>query len=158
VDLGIAGSNPVTHPCSSRLESLRSCISRGFRHHRGSDSESADEPIRDTKPQFERTKEALAVLKARGVKLGASRSECQNLTDADRKRGSETAAKARTAQAVDDMQDVAELAVRMRSVEGCTLQKIADHLNSEGIPSRHGAAWNPMMVKRVIDRASTNPS
>ena len=106
----------------------------------------------------ERTKEALAVLKARGVKLGASRPECENLTGADRKRGSEVAAKARTAQAVDDMYDVAEIAVRMRSVEGCTLQKIADHLNAEGIPSRQGASWNPMMVKRVIDRASKNPS
>jgi Recombinase len=44
----------------------------------------------------------------------------------------------------------------MKTVEGCTLQKIADHLNAERIPSRQGAAWNLSMVKTVIVRASKN--
>jgi hypothetical protein len=53
---------------------------------------------------------------------------------------------------------VAEIAVRMNTVEGATLQNIADHLNAERIPSRQGAAWNQLMLKRVIDRASKSQS
>jgi hypothetical protein len=70
-----------------------------------------------------------------------------------RQRGSEAAAKARTAQAIEEIADVVEIAIKMRS-EGGTLQSIADQLNAERIPSRKGAAWSPMMVKRVIDRAN----
>jgi hypothetical protein len=42
----------------------------------------------------ERTKAALAVYKARGGLLGASRPECRNLTDEARRRSREDAAKA----------------------------------------------------------------
>lgn len=101
----------------------------------------------------ERTKEALAVLKARGVLLGGSRPECRNLTDEARKRGAVNSAKIGLAKAVDDMQDEARIATTMRA-EGRTLQQIADHFNAERIPSRKGAAWTPMTVKRVIDRAA----
>jgi DNA invertase Pin-like site-specific DNA recombinase len=101
----------------------------------------------------ERTKEALAVLKARGVPLGATRPQCRSLTDESRSLGAKISGKARTARAVDDMRDVADIAVSLREA-GETLRMIADHLEKERIPSRHGLpAWTPTMVKRVIDRA-----
>ncbi len=47
----------------------------------------------------------------------------------------------------------------MRMVElrgaGLSLRAIADRLNDEGHTTRRGAAWNPMQVKRVLERAGT---
>ncbi len=101
----------------------------------------------------ERTKDALAILKSRGVPLGASRPQCRSLTDEARKRGAKISGKARTARAVDDMRDVADIAVRMREA-GKTLRQVADYLEAERIPSRHGnRTWTPTMVKRIVDRA-----
>lgn len=98
----------------------------------------------------ERTKEALAVLKARGVKLGTPR----NLTHEARLKGAKSAALARTAAAVTEMADVAPIAARMRA-EGASLGRIAAHLNAEGYVTRKGTTWRPTQVKRVLDRIRT---
>ncbi len=37
--------------------------------------------------------------------------------------------------------------------EGLSLRAIADRLNADGHTTRRGAAWNPMQVARVLDRA-----
>jgi DNA invertase Pin-like site-specific DNA recombinase len=97
----------------------------------------------------ERTREALATLKARGVKLGTP----ENLTRAARLKGAAAAATRRTMKAVEDMADVAPIASRLRS-EGLSLQAIADHLNAEGYATRKGGEWSRVQVKRVLDRLS----
>jgi DNA invertase Pin-like site-specific DNA recombinase len=95
----------------------------------------------------ERTREALAAVKARGVKLGTP----GNLTRAARLKGAAAAATGRTSKAVEDMSDVAPIASRLRS-GGLSLQAIADHLNAEGYATRKGGEWSRVQVKRVLDR------
>jgi DNA invertase Pin-like site-specific DNA recombinase len=71
----------------------------------------------------ERTKEALAVKKAQGVKLGRPAS-------------------------IPDK--VAKRIVRMRK-KGMTLQAICDVLNDEGVPTpRRGALWRPSSLRAVL--------
>jgi DNA invertase Pin-like site-specific DNA recombinase len=100
----------------------------------------------------ERTKEALAQLKAKGVKLGAARPECRNLTQAAREKGASKAAQNRTARAVEEMTDVATIAIAMRK-EGASLREIAAELDRQGILTRQGGDWNAVQVSRVLDRA-----
>ncbi len=101
----------------------------------------------------ERTKEALAALKAQGVKLGTPR----NLTQSGRLRGSAESARRRIARAVEDMADVAEQVVAMRA-NGLTLRQIADALNASGEVTRNGAQWQPIQVARVLLRAMKTSS
>jgi DNA invertase Pin-like site-specific DNA recombinase len=95
----------------------------------------------------ERTKEALGVLKARGVRLGTP----ANLTLEHRRKGARVAAVRRTARAIEEMSDVAPIAAKMRA-EGSSLGAIARHLNAEGYLTRKGQSWTPTQVKRVLDR------
>lgn len=112
-----------------------------------------------------RTKEALAVLKARGVKLGASRPESRNLTDEARRRGAVQSARNRVAKAIDQQSDVAAIALEKRR-QGLSLGQIARHLNAEGYPTREGSTpepdptrpgkfkggWTATQVRRVLSR------
>jgi DNA invertase Pin-like site-specific DNA recombinase len=102
----------------------------------------------------DRTKAALAAYKARGGILGAARPECRNLTDEARQRGLRAATEACRAKA-DDAYKVLLPDLRRWRSEGMTLQAIADRLNEEGQTTRHGAAWNPVQVKRVLDRGAS---
>lgn len=95
----------------------------------------------------ERTKEALAVLKAQGIKLGTPR----NLTQSGRIKGSLKSASRSHRKAISDMADVASIAVGMRN-SGATLKGIADHLNAEGHSTRKGCEWTAAQVLRVILR------
>jgi DNA invertase Pin-like site-specific DNA recombinase len=95
----------------------------------------------------ERTREALAVLKAKGVKLGTP----ENLTREAQLKGSHAAAMARTAKAVEDMSDVAEFA-QARWNTGHSLREIAAALTSEGYTTRRGDGWSAVQVKRVLNR------
>ena len=93
----------------------------------------------------ERTKAALASVKARGVKLGKP----ENLTPE---------ARARSARENRDRALVAYglLDRRMTNLraKGMALQAIADHLNESGETTRQGAPFTAMTVKRILDRVA----
>jgi len=96
------------------------------------------------------TKDALAVLKAKGVKLGASLPQCRdNLTDAARAKG----AGVNQDQAVTAYALMVPLAQQLRA-EGLSLRAIASRLNGSGHATRNGSAWSAPLVKRVLDRAA----
>ena len=54
---------------------------------------------------------------------------------------------------VEPEQGVIQRIISLRSA-GATLQAIANSLNDDAIPTRHGKLWQPRTVKYVIDRAA----
>jgi DNA invertase Pin-like site-specific DNA recombinase len=91
----------------------------------------------------QRTRAALAALKARGVKLGKP----ENMTAEARLKG----ASENRNQAVVAYALVSPL-VRSWRADGLTLGAIADRLNEGGYTTRGGTPWAAMQVKRVLDR------
>lgn len=100
-----------------------------------------------------RTREALRILRARGVRLGASRPECRNLTAEARAKGSAASARSARARAIEEQSDVAAVAAEKRT-EGMSLRQIAGHLDDEGYPTREGGRWTATQVLRVLRRAA----
>jgi DNA invertase Pin-like site-specific DNA recombinase len=104
----------------------------------------------------DRTREALRILKSQGKTLGKP----ENLTHEGRKRGARKSAEGRREQAIADQSDIAEIAVPMRAA-GASLGQIAAYLNAERFPTRDGSefdpktgkgGWQPVQVKRILDR------
>lgn len=88
-----------------------------------------------------RTKEALASLKARGVKLGKP----ENL------KRKEFGAKARRTQARQEYKALIKFTLRLSS-EGHPLRAIAHELTEAGFVTKHGKAFHATTVKRIIER------
>lgn len=93
----------------------------------------------------ERTKAALAVAKAKGVKLGAHAS---------------ILAKARRADATLHALEIAPAIKSARDAGARTTRQIADFLNKSRLPSRQGGKWHPANVSRALHRLAsyTSPS
>jgi len=96
-----------------------------------------------------RTKAALQAAKARGVKLGASRPECRNLTQEGRERGAKRSAEVRVKKAKAAYDD---LLPQMRAwrAGGWTQKAIAGELNRTGHTTRRGKPWNQVQVMRCL--------
>jgi DNA invertase Pin-like site-specific DNA recombinase len=100
----------------------------------------------------ERTKEALAELKAKGVKLGTPR----NLKQEHRVKGARVSAQRRREKAAEQMSDVLELIAPMRK-QGRRLAHLARILNDQEYLTARGSTWTATQVKRVLDRADATP-
>lgn len=87
----------------------------------------------------QRTKAALAEAKAKGRKLGG-------LRDKTMKRNAAWKAQA------DDRARKLDGIVRPLRDRGASLRKIAQALNEAGITTARGGQWQPVQVKRVLDR------
>ena len=92
----------------------------------------------------QRTKEALAAAKARGVKLGND-----NLTDAARAKGRVASALALAKRAKGRAALVIPT-IRELQAGGASLHKVAEALNSKGVPAPRGGAWYGSSVRNAL--------
>jgi len=101
-----------------------------------------------------RTKEALAVAKARGVKLGNP-----NGAASLRRAGKGGAALRATvsANAAAFAADLAPVLADIRAAEHTSLRAIAAELTARGIRTRRGGKWNVGNVKAVLLQLDTDP-
>ena len=103
----------------------------------------------------ERTKVALTAAKARGTKLGSARpghwTGREHLRQAAIQKAVQVASEVRTKDTDEAYRDLAPMMRELRDT-GKSLQTIADELNGEGYETRRGKPWNPMQVRRVLQR------
>jgi DNA invertase Pin-like site-specific DNA recombinase len=97
----------------------------------------------------QRTKDALARVKARGGKLGAANPLCRKLTAELSARGRASAARLRRRQAVDAYADLSAQLQELRAA-GLSLARIAEALNAEGHTTRRGKCWSAEQVRRAL--------
>lgn len=93
-----------------------------------------------------RTRQALAALKARGVRLGKP----ENFDDAGRQKG----AAVQAAQAVKVAQGVMPTIAVIQARGVTKLQAIADELNFLEIPTARGGEWHKTSVARILKRVA----
>lgn len=107
-----------------------------------------------------RTREAMAIAKTRGSKFASARPGHWEGREERRKAGAiagGTSAAVVNRQLADEAyRDVAPEIIRQRQ-SGMSLQKIADDLNHESIPTRMGKKWTKATVRLVLLRFEPDP-
>jgi DNA invertase Pin-like site-specific DNA recombinase len=93
----------------------------------------------------QRTKEALAAAKARGVALGGRRSNTHDL-----RQGPAVSAAKRSKAALERAQKVARQIETLRTRGHSSLRQLAAALTSQGITAPRGGEWSAAQVKRVL--------
>jgi site-specific DNA recombinase len=95
----------------------------------------------------ERTRDALAQVKAQGVKLGGEALGWRRLDDVD-------ADERRLVVEVDEELAVVERVLALRHDEGLSLRQIAATLHDEGYRAKRGGTWAAETVRKVLTRAA----
>ena len=103
----------------------------------------------------DRTKDALSAFKARGGKLGSHHSKCKPISREAAAKGQPLGAAATAKKASDAYLDLIPELQRLRAA-GYSYKAIARTLNAEEQTTRHGKPWNPIQVRRVLERSKPN--
>ena len=97
----------------------------------------------------------MAAAKARGTKLGSARpghwKGREHLRQAAIRKAVQVAAEVRVKDTDEAYRDLAPMMKELRDA-GKPLRAIADELNAQGYETRRGKPWNPMQVRRVLQR------
>jgi DNA invertase Pin-like site-specific DNA recombinase len=96
----------------------------------------------------QRTKDALAAAKRRGVLLGSRNPACRGLSDASRQRGTAST----RAKATIYYTDVLPI-IKGRRAAGATLEAIATELNTAGHVTQTGLPYTATTVYRLLTRS-----
>lgn len=102
-----------------------------------------------------RTKEALAVAKARGVKLG-NPNGAESLRRAGK--GGVALREAVKANADQFAKDLEAVVADIRAAGHCSLRAVASELTRRGIQTRRGGEWQVSNVKGLLKRYDTRPA
>ena len=95
----------------------------------------------------QRTKDALAAAKRRGVKLGGDRGVIPNV------RSHKASAEALQARTAARAADLAPIIKELQAAGKTSLRAIAEGLNAQGIPTSRGVGdWTATQVMRVLER------
>lgn len=100
----------------------------------------------------QRTREALAAAKRRGVLLGTRDPRCTLLGTEAARRGGRKGAESNRQAAVASDAAVAGVVLQLQR-EGISLREIAAQLNHGGHATRTGRDWSARQVQRVLERA-----
>ena len=85
----------------------------------------------------QRTKAALAAAKARGIRLGNPRWQA-------------SLSKARAARKIEPLPPELVQQITAHRAEGWTLRRIANHLESIGVPTPRGRRWHPETIRTTL--------
>ena len=99
----------------------------------------------------QRTKEALAAAKARGVTLGGRRGNTEDL-----RKGPAVSAAKRSQASLDRARKVACQIESLRAQGHSSLRQLAAALTSHGITAPRGGEWSAAQVKRVLTLSATS--
>ena len=99
----------------------------------------------------QRTKAALQAYRVRGGKLGAHHPAYRAMAPETRRKAQETASRANQLKARTAYDDLLPVMREWRTF-GLSLGAIAGRLNQMGHSTRSGKQWNPVQVKRILDR------
>jgi DNA invertase Pin-like site-specific DNA recombinase len=99
----------------------------------------------------QRTKDALAAAKARGVKLGGRRPGHERMSPESRLRAATAGATSNRLAADSYYRSLAPRVQELR-LSGLTQQAIADRFNGEGLTTQSGGPWTQVAVLRVLRR------
>ncbi|WP_406855186.1 recombinase family protein [Alsobacter sp. KACC 23698] len=95
-----------------------------------------------------RTKAALAAAKARGNKLGGTRSNSATIHQL----GAPASQAVRVAKAASRAADLSPVIEHIRASGAASLREIAAALNAKGITTARGGEWRPVQVSRLLKK------